>query len=315
VVNDILAVSGLAPNFQVIETQEVGNAAAIIRQEQRYLAFNPIWMGTYRDKPESKWQLYAVMAHEVGHHLQGHTIMAGGSRPPIELKADEYAGFTLAALGASLDQSLALWRGFGEQGSATHPPRHQRLAAVQRGWERRNGRAPATTPVVQNPAPQQRQVARAPVMAGETCRTLQLTLGQARVCASSVLDQQKGNTYGLANLFDGNYNTAWVEGASGNGEGQQVSVSFDRPVTISEIILVNGYAKSSALFQNNGRIATMGIRSSANISGDITLLDQQQEQSYDITGLENVEWITFSIGAVYPGAKWQDTALSEIRFR
>jgi hypothetical protein len=166
VVNDILAVSGLAPNFQVIETQEVGNAAAIIRQEQRYLAFNPIWMGTYRDKPESKWQLYAVMAHEVGHHLQGHTIMAGGSRPPIELKADEYAGFTLAALGASLDQSLALWRGFGEQGSATHPPRHQRLAAVQRGWERRNGRAPATTPVVQNPAPQQRQVARAPVMAG-----------------------------------------------------------------------------------------------------------------------------------------------------
>ena len=28
------------------------------------------------------------VAHEIGHHLQGHTIQRGGSRPPIELEAD-----------------------------------------------------------------------------------------------------------------------------------------------------------------------------------------------------------------------------------
>jgi len=313
VVNDILAVSGLAPNFQVVETQEVGNAAAVIIKEERFLAFNPIWMRTYRDKPESKWQLYAVMAHEVGHHLQGHTIIAGGSRPPTELEADEYAGFTLAALGATLDQSLTLWRGFGEQGSATHPPRHQRLSAVQRGWERRNGAAPAT-PVAQNPAPQ-RQVVRAPVMNGETCYNMQLTLGNARVCASSTLDQQKGNTYGLTNLFDGNYNTAWVEGAPGNGEGQQVSISFENTVSITQIVVVNGYAKSAKSFGDNARIENLTMRSSANVSGDIRLQDNTTEQIFDVTGLENVDWITFSIGSVYPGAKWPDTALSEIRFR
>lgn len=314
VVNDILSVSGLAPNFQVIETQEVGNASAVIIKEDRYLAFNPVWMGTYRNKPNSKWQLYAVMAHEVGHHLQGHTILAGGSRPPTELEADEYAGFTLAALGATLEQSQALFHTLGVEGSATHPPRHQRLAAVQRGWERRRGTAPAT-PAAQNPAPQQRTVARAPAVSGETCYNMKLTLGNARVCASSTLNQQKSNSYGLTNLFDGDYNTAWVEGASGNGEGQQVSVSFDTPVSIREIILVNGYAKSSKSFNDNARIASLRIRSSANVSGDIQLLDQSREQSYDITGLDNVEWITFSIGSVYPGAKWQDTALSEIRFR
>jgi hypothetical protein len=314
VVNDILSVSGLAPNFQVIETEDVGNASAVIIKEQRYLAFNPVWMNTYKGKPDSRWQLYAVMAHEVGHHLQGHTILAGGSRPPTELEADEYAGFTLAALGASLAQAQALFNTLSTQGSATHPPRHQRLDAVQRGWERQRGTA-APAPAAQNPAPNQRQVARAPAVNGETCYNMQLTLGNAQVCASSTLNQQKSNTYGLTNLFDGDRNTAWVEGAPGNGEGQQISVSFDAPVTINEIVLINGYAKSSKSFNDNARIQNLSIQSSTNISGDIALLDQSQDQSYTIKGLENVEWITFGIGSVYPGAKWQDTAISEIRFR
>ena len=314
VVNDILSVSGLAPNFQVIETQEVGNASALIIKEQRYLAFNPVWMDTYRDKPNSKWQLYAVMAHEVGHHLQGHTIQAGGSRPPIELEADEYAGFTLAALGASLEQTQALFNTLNEQGSATHPPRHQRLSAVERGWTRRRGTG-TPTPAAQNPAPQSHKTARAPAVSGEFCRNMQLTLGNARVCASSTLNQQKGNAYGMGNLFDSDFSTAWVEGVAGNGEGQQISISFDTPVTIREIVVMNGYAKSSKSFNDNARVAKLRVRSSTNVSGDISLNDSSKEQQYNVTGLDNIEWITLSIGTVFPGAKWEDTALTELRLR
>lgn len=318
VVNDILSVSGLAPNFQVVETQEVGNAAAVIIKEQRYLAFNPIWMATYRDKPDSKWQLYAVMAHEVGHHLQGHTITAGGSRPPTELEADEYAGFTLAALGATLGQTQALWKTFGEAGSATHPPRYQRLQAVQRGWERRKGSSAPVTPTAQNApqqVPQPQRTTRAPAVEGEFCRVMVLSLGSARVCSSSTLNQQKGNTYGLGNLFDGDLSTAWVEGASGNGEGQQISISFDNPVTIRKIDLVNGYAKSGKSFNDNARVRDLRVRASNNVSGGIALKDNAQLQTFDVTGLDGIEWITFGIGSVFAGQKWQDTAISELRLR
>ena len=36
-----------------------------------------------------------LLAHEVGHHLNGHTIHRGGSTPELELEADEFAGFIL----------------------------------------------------------------------------------------------------------------------------------------------------------------------------------------------------------------------------
>ncbi len=146
VVTEIIQVSGLLPNFQVVETDEVDNAAAIIIDGERYLAFNSDWLDSYKSKSDMHWQLYGVMAHEVGHHLQGHTITEGGSRPPTELEADEYAGFTLAALGANLRQAQSLWATLSESGSVTHPPRHQRLAAVERGWIRRMGQTQGTLP-------------------------------------------------------------------------------------------------------------------------------------------------------------------------
>lgn len=312
VVNDILGVSGLAPNFQVVETQEVGNAAAVIIEEQRYLAFNPVWMRTYRDRPDSKWQLYAVMAHEVGHHLQGHTITAGGSRPPTELEADEYAGFTLAALGASLDETQALWKSFGETGSATHPPRRQRLEAVRRGWERRRGAAVPASPVAQQPAPVIKMQTRAPAMAGESCRHLNLTLGAARVCASSTLGSQGRNSYALSNMFDGDVATAWVEGVSGTGEGQQITVSFDQPTTIRRLNIVTGYAKSQDIFLKNARVRALHLQASNQNEGAITLMDNPSVQQFDTSDLGGLDWISLTIRSTYPGTKYTDTAISEL---
>ena len=144
VVNEIMQISGLMPNFQVVETEKVDNAAAVIIDGERYLAFNSDWLNRYKSDPDTHWQLYGVMAHEVGHHLQGHTITDSGSRPPTELEADEYAGFTLAALGANLREAQSLWATLSESGSVTHPPRHQRMAAVERGWIRRMGQTQGT---------------------------------------------------------------------------------------------------------------------------------------------------------------------------
>ncbi|KUJ85681.1 hypothetical protein AVO45_01440 [Ruegeria marisrubri] len=311
VVNDILAVSGLAPNFQVVETTEVGNAAAVVIEDERYLAFNPIWIDRYKDDPLATWQLYGIMAHEVGHHLQGHTLTGHGSRPPTELEADEYAGFVLAALGASLSQAQSLWSTLGAEGSATHPPRHQRLAAVERGWSRyidRQGGGTAKSPA--QPAPQ--ASATRPVRAGETCRSLLLNLGPATACSSTALAPQGSNSYGITHLFDGNGNTAWVEGVPGNGEGEYVALTFDQPVRPSRIVLRNGYTKSSKSYWDNARVQVLGILASDGTSQQVTLSDTPDWQEIRLDNREALDWIMLRVDSVYPGRRWTDTALSEL---
>ncbi|MDN3721005.1 caspase family protein [Roseibium salinum] len=87
-----------------------------------------------------------------------------------------------------------------------------------------------------------------PSLEGGTCSTTDRFGGSWRVCASSVLDPQFGNRYGPANLFDGNTATAWVEGVSGDGTGERILFSFDRPRQLSGFEIVNGYAKSRDIF-------------------------------------------------------------------
>ncbi len=135
IVENILQLSGLTPNFQILETPRVGNAAATVMDGQRYLLYNRNWMDGLRGDEET-WKLYGVVAHEVGHHLQGHTLDGLGSQPAKELEADEYAGFVLAAMGASLADAQQLWKGLNAGASATHPGRRDRLVAVEKGWNR-----------------------------------------------------------------------------------------------------------------------------------------------------------------------------------
>ena len=75
------------------------------------------------------------MAHEIGHHLSGHTITPGGSQPPTELEADKFSGFVLYKMGSSLsDAKKALETLVPEQDGRTHPGRRKRVAAIQDGW-------------------------------------------------------------------------------------------------------------------------------------------------------------------------------------
>ena len=136
ITDDIFQVAGLQANFKLMRTSLIENAAAVIISEEsnseRYLLYNPSFI---KQLDQSNiWEVYAIMAHEIGHHLQGHTLTTDDSKPPEELEADEYAGFILASLGATIDESLSLWRSLPAEGSMTHPPRAQRLGAVRRGW-------------------------------------------------------------------------------------------------------------------------------------------------------------------------------------
>lgn len=142
IVKEILDAAGLAPNF-IVRPANVPNAAASARGEIRYVEYNPAFIAQLKAGTKSNWSVYSVMAHELGHHLQGHTLQIGGSRPSLELEADEYSGFILAKLGASLSNAEAAMRTFGSNSqSGTHPPADARLAAIKKGWDRGSQKSP-----------------------------------------------------------------------------------------------------------------------------------------------------------------------------
>ena len=144
----ILNEAGLNPTNFVIAASNVANAAAATLPPlcgnatvpcERALLYNPSFMQEMRQRTNNEWSWISILAHEVGHHLEAHTIRPGGSNPPDELEADEYSGYVLRKLGASLADAQAAFRTFSPQGSATHPPRDARLVAVANGWTRADG--------------------------------------------------------------------------------------------------------------------------------------------------------------------------------
>lgn len=141
-VAQIMKFTGLPQNFTVVEAP-VPNAAALIMLDekkipQRVIAFNRDFIGlVQRATGGNDWAPVSVMAHEIGHHLSGHTITPGGSQPPTELEADKFSGFVLYKMGATLDdaqKAMATLVADGPDG-ATHPGRGRRLAAIAEGWE------------------------------------------------------------------------------------------------------------------------------------------------------------------------------------
>lgn len=74
---------------------------------------------------------------------------------------------------------------------------------------------------------------------------------QAVARASSVLASKPPGRYRIANLFDGKLETAWVEGAKGDGKGEWVEVAFARPVALDGFFLAPGYGLTPEIFQDN----------------------------------------------------------------
>jgi hypothetical protein len=105
--------------------------------DTNYIIYNADWVKALYDETNNSWVLYAVMAHEIGHYVLGHQHTELGSRPEIELEADEYAGKVLAKMGASLQDAQAAFRSEKmKPKSHTHPPINERLKAVEAGWRK-----------------------------------------------------------------------------------------------------------------------------------------------------------------------------------
>ena len=157
VIREITDAVGLKARFELRATREVDNAAAVVYNGKRFLLYNPDFLNSVNRAGHTDWAGISILAHEMGHHLNGHTLRAGGSQPADELEADEFSGFVLRKLGAGLAQAQAAMATVPDtEDSATHPGRTPRLAAIGQGWQRANAQlvasaraaAPSAAPAV-----------------------------------------------------------------------------------------------------------------------------------------------------------------------
>ena len=126
---------GLVQKFDILEGDFSSGtiAYALVRSQKRYIVYDSGHFNWKDGKPD--WEEVIIMAHEIGHHLNGHTVDGRGSRWPTELEADHFAGFAVSRLGGTLHNALIAYKDRSLSGSKTHPPRHLRLQAVKDGWQ------------------------------------------------------------------------------------------------------------------------------------------------------------------------------------
>ena len=134
VIAEIIDVIGLKPRFEV-RAANVPNAAATIINGKRYILYNERFLSSVNNAVRTDWAGISILAHEMGHHLNGHTLNQGGSNVNDELEADEFSGFVLRKMGASLSETQAAIKVLADDhDSRTHPGRNSRLAAINKGW-------------------------------------------------------------------------------------------------------------------------------------------------------------------------------------
>ena len=135
-VRRILRHSGLLPNFIVRADPGVKTAIAFIKDRQRVIEYDPAFIARIVDSVQTDRAAVSILAHEIAHHLLGHTLDPSAMHPGDELACDRYSGFILCSMGATLEESLAAMEVAGDpHGTRRHPPRSARLEAIRQGWE------------------------------------------------------------------------------------------------------------------------------------------------------------------------------------
>ena len=145
----ILNTIGASKNFILVPCSKTNNAAATAYKGIRYILYDKEFMQLISSRTNN-WSSLAILAHEVGHHINGHSLdillYTGGAvetkslerKRQQELEADEFAGFVMARLGASINDALSFTNIFTEKDDtySTHPSKSKRVNAVIKGFNK-----------------------------------------------------------------------------------------------------------------------------------------------------------------------------------
>lgn len=150
----IIDATGISKRFALYQCNGISNCEALTFRGIRYIFYDSDFMESITNITGSSWANISILAHEVGHHVNGHSLdwlsIASGEIKPStlaenrqqELEADEFSGFVMYKLGASLAQAQSAINKFGIDGDdtySTHPNKSKRLNAIAKGYNNAKG--------------------------------------------------------------------------------------------------------------------------------------------------------------------------------
>ena len=135
----ILSVVGASKRFIVAPCENINNALAVIEDDMRYILYDPEFINSISET-SNYWSNMSILAHEVGHHINGHTLGASISAYESkiqELEADEFSGFVMQKIGATLNEAtdaIASISPSGDDTYSSHPNKERRIKAITKGY-------------------------------------------------------------------------------------------------------------------------------------------------------------------------------------
>ena len=129
--------------------------------------------------------------------------------------------------------------------------------------------------------------------------------------ASSVL--APADAYHPGYLFDGRLDFGWVEGVKGPGLGESMTLTFAAPVTLTAVELWNGYQRSDDHFKKNARAKKVTLTVDGVEPVELAVKDAQGSQKLLLPKPASTKSLTLTIKEAYPGTKYDDLVLSEMR--
>lgn len=135
----ILSVVGASKRFIIAPCENINNALAIVDNGIRYILYDPEFLNSITNNSKY-WGNMSILAHEVGHHINGHTLSSSVSAYEMriqELEADEFSGFVMHKLGATLEQAtetIAAISPSGDDTYSSHPNKERRINAITKGY-------------------------------------------------------------------------------------------------------------------------------------------------------------------------------------
>lgn len=140
--------------------------------------------------------------------------------------------------------------------------------------------------------------------------------GMTKAEASSTLPTGGVNTkdYSASNVLDGDTDTVWCEGDSGDGTGETITLSSDSPQAVSGFRIWSGYHESLHLYDINARphkirVTANGEEVVVKELNDAKLAHQEVKFPEPVV----TDSITIEILSVYDGSKYDDCCISEIK--
>jgi hypothetical protein len=278
--------------FKVMQCSNTDNCFATVIEGQPYIIYDNAFLNRVEATTKTDWAAVSILAHEIGHHANFHTIDGTGSRPDKELEADYFSGFWLHEMGANLSQSQEAMKHFqGEYVTSTHPPRSQRLDAIEKGWKEAENLHPRISAIPQrtqpNPVPVESKVVIQPEAKVQQRRSpvIERDIELENISTINKTGCISGNCANGNGLYvhptQGSYKGSWRNGKR-DGFGTHYYANGNK-MYVGEYVLGKRQGSGTYYFPNGERYEGQFINDKTTNNGEFILTNSEDDTEIELT--------------------------------